>query len=340
MKMTYKKAGVDIEKADRFVKEIKKISKRTFRKELLLGIGGFSAAMSIPKNLKSPLIVFSTDGVGTKLLLAEMMNDFSGVGIDLVAMNVNDILTVGAEPICFLDYIGTAQLEEKKAVEIMKGIVKGCEMAGCALAGGETAEMPDMYPVGRYELVGFAIGVVEREKIITGKNVKEGDIVIGLSSSGIHSNGYSLARKVLLKKYNLDEKLKCLKRKLGEELLIPTKIYVKPVLKALKKGRKIRAMAHITGGGIPGNLSRVIPEGLFAELKKTSWEVPEIFKIIQEAGKIEDSEMFRTFNMGIGFIMVSDRKEAENIVIDFENEGEKAVIIGEIKKGKGGVKIV
>jgi len=338
--MTYKKAGVDIEKADRFVKEIKRISKGTWRKELLLGIGGFAAAMSIPQNLKSPLIVFSTDGVGTKLLIAEMMDDFSSVGIDLVAMNVNDILTTGAEPICFLDYIGTSRLDEKRAIEIMKGIVKGCETAGCSLAGGETAEMPDMYPSGRYELVGFAIGIVERKKIISGKTIKEGDIVIGLPSSGLHSNGYSLARKVLLTKYNLNERFKTLKHSLGKELLIPTKIYVKPVLKALKNGRKIKGMAHITGGGIPGNLSRVIPEGLVAEIRKTSWEVPGIFRIIQEEGKVEDSEMFRTFNMGIGFIIVSDRKDVDNLMSDLEKAGERGIIIGEIKKGKGGVKIV
>jgi phosphoribosylformylglycinamidine cyclo-ligase len=340
MKMTYKKAGVDIGKADRFVEEIKRISKVTLRKELLRGIGGFAAAMTIPRNMKTPLIVFSTDGVGTKLLVAEMMDDFSTVGIDLVAMNVNDILTTGAEPICFLDYIGTSRLEEKRGIEIMKGIVRGCEMAGCSLAGGETAEMPDMYPFGRYELVGFAIGIVDRGKIITGKAIKEGDVVIGLPSSGLHSNGYSLARKVLLKKYNLNERLKTLKKSLGEELLVPTKIYVKPVLKALKNGRKIKGMAHITGGGIPGNLSRVIPEGLVAEIRRNSWDVPVIFKIIQEEGKVEDAEMFRTFNMGIGFIIVSDRKDVDNLMNDLEKTGERGIIIGEIKKGKGGVKIV
>jgi len=340
MKMTYKKAGVDIDKADRFVDEIKRISKGTLRKEVFLGIGGFAAAMSIPKNILSPLIVFSTDGVGTKLLVAEMMDDFSGVGIDLVAMNVDDILTTGAEPICFLDYIGTSRLEGKRAVEIMKGIVRGCKMAGCSLAGGETAEMPDMYPFGRYELVGFAIGIVDRGKIITGKAIKEGDVVIGLPSSGLHSNGYSLARKVLLKKYNLNKKLKTLKKTLGEELLVPTKIYVQPVIKALKNGRKIKGMAHITGGGIPGNLSRVIPEGLVAEIRRTSWDVPVIFKIIQEEGKVEDAEMFRTFNMGIGFIIVSDRKDVDNLMNDLEKTGERGIIIGEIKKGKGGVKIV
>jgi len=340
MKMTYKKAGVDIKRADRFIEEIKRISKGSLRKELLLGIGGFAAAMTLPKNIKSPLIVFSTDGVGTKLLVAEMMDDFSGVGIDLVAMNVNDILTTGAEPICFLDYIGTSRLEEKRAIEIMRGIVKGCEMAGCSLAGGETAEMPDMYPFGRYELVGFAIGVVDRKKMITGKNIKEGDVLIALPSSGLHSNGYSLARKVLFKKYNFNEKLKPLKKSLGEELLVPTKIYVKPVLKALKNGRKIKGMAHITGGGIPGNLSRVLPEGLVAEITKNSWEVPEIFKIIQEEGKVEEEEMFKTFNMGIGYIIVSDRKDAENLINDLEKTGEKGIIIGEVKKGKGGVKIV
>lgn len=340
MKMTYEKAGVDIKKADRFVEEIKRISKRTFRKELFGGIGGFAAAMSIPKKVRSPLVIFSTDGVGTKLLVAEMMNDFSSVGIDLVAMNVNDILTTGAEPICFLDYIGTSRLEEKKSIEIMRGIVKGCEIAGCSLAGGETAEMPDMYPLGRFELVGFAIGIVDRKKIITGKNLREGDLVIGLLSSGLHSNGYSLARKVLLRKHSLKEKLKPLNKTLGEALLIPTKIYVRTVLEALRKGKKIKGMAHITGGGIPGNLSRVIPEGLFAEIWKNSWEVPDIFQIIKEEGKISEEEMFRTFNMGMGFIIISDRRDGENILEEVEKTGEKGIIIGEIKKGKGGVRIV
>lgn len=339
-RMTYKEAGVDIRKAEEFVLKIKKLSQKTLRKELLLGIGGFGAAMEIPGRFTSPLVVFSTDGVGTKLLVAEMMDDFSTVGIDLVAMNVNDVLTTGAEPICFLDYIGTAKLEGERALEVMKGIVKGCEIAGCALAGGETAEMPDMYPEGRIELVGTAIGIVERKSLITGKNIKEGDILVGIPSSGLHSNGYSLARKVLLRRYDLKEKIKPLKRSIGEELLVPTKIYVKPLLGILKKGRRVKGMAHITGGGIPGNLSRVIPENLYAEVRREGWEIPPIFRIIQEEGNVDEKEMFRTFNMGIGFIMVVERKETEKILEDLEKYGEKGIIIGEVKKGRGGVKIV
>lgn len=329
--ITYRMAGVNVERAERLLKKVKSLSKTTMRKELLSKIGGFSAFMRVDRNYSNPVVVLSMDGVGTKLLLAKKRGDFFNTGIDLVAMNVNDILTSGAEPVCFMDYIGMGKLEKKSYERAIGGIVEGCKMAGCALAGGETAEMPGMYRKGEMEMVGTAVGIVEKNRIIDGRNIKKGDLLIGLKSSGIHSNGFSLIRKIF-KDIDLKTYFDELSGTLIDCLLTPTRIYVKPVLKVLRNGFKLKAMAHITGGGIPGNLSRIIPDGLCAAVEKRAWNVPFIFELIKQRGKIEEGEMFRTFNMGIGFIIVVERGEETGVLKLLEKSGEKGIIIGEIIK--------
>jgi phosphoribosylformylglycinamidine cyclo-ligase len=334
--ITYKEAGVNISAGNEFVSRIRPLVKKTTRPEVIGRIGGFGGLFKIDLNkYKDPVLVSSTDGVGTKLKIAFLMDRHDTVGIDLVAMGVNDILVQGAEPLFFLDYISTGKLRIKQGVEIVKGIVKGCKEAGCTLLGGETAEMPSFYKDGEYDLAGFAVGIVDREKIIDGSTIKAGDIIIGISSSGLHSNGFSLSRKILLErmKYKITDRIKGLRKPLGEELLIPTKIYVKPVQKLLK-GYNIRGMAHITGGGITENLPRILPNGLSAVIKKRTWRVHPIFNIIQEKGNVSEPEMYRTFNMGIGFILVVSRKDADSILLKLKRLGEKAYVIGRIEKGK------
>lgn len=329
--ISYKDSGVNINKGDLFVEGIQKKVK---------GIGGFSGSFTIPKEYKNPVLFASTDGVGTKLLVAKKMNKHDTVGIDLVAMVVNDLIVCGAKPLIFLDYYATGELSLKDANEIMKGILKGCEMADCRLAGGETAELPGLYAKGDYDLAGFGIGVADRNKIIDGKDIKEGDSVIGLASNGIHSNGLSLARKVLIDKFNypLRKKHPLLEQSIGETLMTPTKIYVKTFLKLMNKF-KIKGAAHITGSGIMGNLPRVFPNGLGAEIYKNSWEVPKIYQLIQSVGPVSEKEMFNTFNMGIGMIIIVSTRISNDVIKYLKIIGEKAYKIGKIIKGNGIVRL-
>lgn len=336
MNLTYKKSGVNITKGNRLVDIIKPAVRLTFRQEVLSDIGSFSAFFKLNKSkYRNPVLVSSTDGVGTKLKIVFMLNRHSTVGIDLVAMCVNDILTCGAEPLFFLDYFATGKLSTKIAADVIKGIAQGCKMAGCSLIGGETAEMPGFYKEGEYDLAGFSVGIIERDKIIDGSDIKDGDVVIGLSSNGLHSNGYSLARKLFfdIKKYKANKVIRGLDCTLGEELLKPTRIYVKNILKLLNIYR-IKGMAHITGGGITENLPRILPAGLKAVIKKDSWHVYKIFEIIQTIGKISDKEMYRTFNMGVGFLLVVNKTDAIGIINKLNSLGEKAFVIGYIEKGE------
>ncbi|HAZ10773.1 MAG TPA: phosphoribosylformylglycinamidine cyclo-ligase [Candidatus Omnitrophica bacterium] len=324
----YKRSGVNIDRANDFVKNIGRMAKTTRRKEVICGIGGFSALTSIPKKYKEPILVSSTDGVGTKLKIADSLNKHDTIGIDLVAMSVNDIVVTGAEPLLFLDYFATGKLNSKKAVDIMKGIVKGCRQAGCALVGGETAEMPSMYNGEEYDLAGFSVGIVEKTKIIDGSSVNAGDIVIGIGSSGPHSNGFSLIRKLFSKSE--------LKGKFGRILLTPTIIYVKTILKLMEKV-KIKSIAHITGGGFYDNIPRVVPSDKSVLIYKELWQVPQIFRVIQKRAGISYEEMYRTFNMGIGMVIVvskSDVKKVHEVIKKFRL---KSWTIGEIIKGNGEV---
>ncbi len=337
MKVTYKNAGVDISEGDRLVDIIKPIARSTFKKGVLQELGSFGAFFKLSK-YKKPVLVSSTDGVGTKLKIAFMTGRHDTVGIDLVAMCVNDVLTSGAEPLFFLDYFATGKLSANKAADVIKGIAAGCKTAGCSLIGGETAEMPGFYKEGEYDLAGFSVGVLEENKIIDGSKIKSGDIIIGLASSGLHSNGYSLARKLFfdIKKYKANKFIKELGCTIGEELLKPTRIYVKSIL-SLLKSVNIKGMAHITGGGLTENLPRIFPKGIQAVIKKGSWDIPRIFSIIQEMGNVSEKEMFRTFNMGIGFIVVVKKTDAKNTIAKLKRFGEKPSVIGSIEKGSGGV---
>jgi phosphoribosylformylglycinamidine cyclo-ligase len=332
---TYKDSGVDIDAADLSVQMIKRYARQTHIDGVLGDIGNFGAFFQLDDSLRQPVLVSGADGVGTKLKVAFMMDKHDTVGIDCVAMCVNDILVHGARPLFFLDYIAVGKLIPEKISQIVKGIAEGCTQAGCALIGGETAQMPDMYKEEEYDLAGFAVGVVEREKLLDGSKIKQRDAVIGLASNGLHSNGFSLVRKVLLGKMKVDEYISDLKKTLGEELLTPTKIYVRTVLDVLND--KIHGMAHITGGGLLENLPRILPEGLEFRIDKNSWEVPVIFKIIQRLGKIDSKEMYRTFNMGIGFVMVVERDEVENLLRKLNELGQNAWIIGDIVPGEKGV---
>ncbi|ACI21011.1 phosphoribosylformylglycinamidine cyclo-ligase [Thermodesulfovibrio yellowstonii] len=335
MSITYKKAGVDIDEADKFVSMISPIVKTTFRKEVLTEIGLFAGLFKFDvKKYKEPVLVSGTDGVGTKLKIAFEADKHDTVGIDLVAMCVNDILTVGAEPLFFLDYFATGKLNAAKATEVIKGIVQGCKEAGCALIGGETAELPRFYKKNEYDLAGFAVGVVDRKEIIDGSSIKEGDVFIGVASSGLHSNGFSLARKVLfdIGKLRIDQYIPELNCILAKELLKPTEIYVKAYF-ALKDKVKVKGMAHITGGGIPGNLSRILPKNITAILDKNSWTVPSIFHLIKNIGKINEAEMFKVFNMGIGYIFVVEQNEIQKSLAILNKKGYKAYLIGKASKG-------
>ncbi|MDI6889994.1 MAG: phosphoribosylformylglycinamidine cyclo-ligase [Thermodesulfovibrionales bacterium] len=338
--LTYKKSGVDIYEGDRFVSLISPMAKRTFRPEVMTEIGFFSALFKLDlTRYKEPVLVSGTDGVGTKLKIAFMMDRHDIIGIDLVAMCVNDILTAGAEPLFFLDYLATGKLHAEKALKVIEGIVKGCKEAGCSLIGGETAEMPGFYPEGEYDVAGFSVGIVEKEKIINGSSIREGDVIIGLASNGLHSNGYSLVRRLFfnLKKMGVDTYIPDLGTTLGEELLRPTRIYVKAFM-TLRDNFEIKGMAHITGGGIPGNLPRILPEGTGANIRIGSWPVPPIFDLIKKIGNIADEEMKRTFNMGIGYIMVASEEVSERVVSLLNAAGYKVFIIGNIEKGGKGVR--
>ncbi|MBI5887233.1 MAG: phosphoribosylformylglycinamidine cyclo-ligase [Deltaproteobacteria bacterium] len=335
--LTYAASGVDINEGARLVSLIKRGVRSTYRKEVMGDIGGFGALFSAGfKTLKYPVLVSSTDGVGTKLKIAFLMDRHDTIGIDLVAMSVNDILVSGAEPLFFLDYFACGKLNAKKAASVVKGIAAGCKLSGCALIGGETAEMPGIYSPDEYDLAGFAVGVVDRKKIITGKKIKRGDSIIGLASSGLHSNGYSLARKVIFESLGLNVKsvLKELGGKTaGEMLLTPTRIYVKPVLK-LMKDYEIKGMAHITGGGFTENIPRILPSGVKAVISRGSWPVPDIFKLIHLGGSIEETEMLRTFNCGIGMIMAVSKRDESAVLKTLKTLGEKAFAIGEITRAE------
>ncbi|MCD5390309.1 phosphoribosylformylglycinamidine cyclo-ligase [candidate division NPL-UPA2 bacterium] len=340
--MKYKEAGVDIEAGDRLVTKIKSLVKGAFRPEVISGIGGFGGLFRLDtKKYKDPVLVAGTDGVGTKLKVATLCNKFDTVGVDLVAMCVNDLLPRGAEPLFFLDYLAVGKLKPDWAEEVIRGIAKGCEIAGCALLGGETAEMPGVYPEGEYELAGFAVGVVERNRLIDGSRIGVGDKIIGLASNGLHSNGYSMVRKILFEEKGLSvkDRLPEIEESVGAELLKPTRIYVRPILGLLQKF-EIRGIAHITGGGMVGNIPRILPEGCQAVIRKSSWEVPPIFEIIHEEGRISDEEMFRVFNMGIGMVVIAREDEAEGVRATLTEMGETPYPIGEISKGNKEAEIV
>ena len=331
---TYKDAGVNIDTANAFVDRIKPLIKTTARKEVLSGIGGFGGLFRFDSSkMKSPILVSSTDGVGTKLKIAQMMNKHDTIGIDLVAMSVNDVIVQGAEPLFFLDYLSTGKIELEKSVQIVDGIVQGCKQAGCTLLGGETAEMPGFYSAGDYDLAGFCVGVVDQEKLIDGSTISINDRVIGLASSGLHSNGFSLARKVLLEKGKLsvNHSVPGLSKTVGQELLEPTRIYVKTLLN-LFKNFNIKGLVHVTGGGFYDNIPRIIPEVCRCVITKNSWEIPPIFSVIQDIGQVEEKEMFRVFNMGIGMMMIVAEKDSQEILNRLKAMEESACLLGVIEK--------
>ena len=336
--LSYKDAGVDIDAGDALVDRIKPLAKKTMREGVLAGIGGFGALFEVPKRYKEPVLVSGTDGVGTKLKLAFEWNMHDTVGIDLVAMSVNDVLVQGAEPLFFLDYFACGKLDVDTAAQVVGGIARGCELSGCALIGGETAEMPGMYPVGEYDLAGFAVGAVEKSKILTGQGVRPGDVVLGLASAGVHSNGFSLVRKVIERAAaalpaTLDGK------PFREAVMAPTRLYVKPVLAALAR-HPIKALAHITGGGLLENIPRVLPEGTAAHLRKGSWPQTELFAWLQRVAGIDDIEMNRTFNNGIGMVVVIDAAEAAACAATLRAEGETVHEIGVIAERGAGTAVV
>ncbi len=332
--LSYKDAGVDIDAGDALVERIKPLAKKTMREGVLAGIGGFGALFEVPKRYKEPVLVSGTDGVGTKLKLAFEWNMHDTVGIDLVAMSVNDVLVQGAEPMFFLDYFACGKLDVDIAAAVVGGIAKGCELSGCALIGGETAEMPGMYPAGEYDLAGFCVGAVEKSKILTGKDVNAGDVVLGLASSGVHSNGFSLVRKCV-ERAGASTPAKLDGKPFKQALMEPTRLYVKNVLAALA-AHPIKALAHITGGGLLENIPRVLPEGLAAHLKKGSWPQTELFAWLQATAGIDDIEMNRTFNNGIGMVVVIDPEHAATCVQTLRQLGETVYEIGVIApKGSG-----
>ncbi|MDA8095983.1 MAG: phosphoribosylformylglycinamidine cyclo-ligase [Clostridia bacterium] len=333
--LTYAEAGVDIEAANRAVELMRQSVRRTLRPEVLTDIGGFGGLFALDtKKYREPVLVSGTDGVGTKLRVAFMVDRHDTVGIDLVAMCVNDILVQGAEPLFFLDYLAVGKVDPERVSAVVEGIAEGCRLAGCALIGGETAEMPGFYAAEEYDMAGFAVGVVERSRIVDGAAIHEGDVLLGLVSSGLHSNGFSLARKVLLEigELDVDSYLHELGRTIGEELLVPTRIYVRSVLPLLGEFT-VRGMAHITGGGITENLPRILPAGLKAVVDRDSWPVPPIFDLIREIGNVAADEMYRTFNMGIGFVLVVPSDEADAVTDHLRAQGERVFRIGQIADG-------
>ena len=332
-KLSYKGAGVDIDAGEELVKNIKPLAAKTKRNGLVGGIGGFGALFEIPKHYEQPILVTGTDGVGTKLRLALDIGRHNTIGIDLVAMSVNDILVQGAEPLFFLDYFSCGKLDVERATEVVSGIAKGCELSGCALIGGETAEMPGMYAGEEYDLAGFAVGAVERNKIITGDHISTGDTLLGLSSSGAHSNGYSLIRKILTKSgAKLDQKVG--NQTLGDLLIEPTRIYVSSILNALKT-EQIKGLAHITGGGIIENIPRILPEHLAAEIDLKSWPRSELFQWLQANGNVDDEEMLRVFNCGIGMVVICPAEQSVALSQTLESTGETVFRIGTVVNRKG-----
>ncbi len=338
--LSYKDAGVDIVAGDALVERIKPLAKKTMREGVLAGIGGFGALFEVPKRYKEPVLVSGTDGVGTKLKLAFEWNMHDTVGIDLVAMSVNDVLVQGAEPLFFLDYFACGKLDVDTAAAVVGGIAKGCELSGCALIGGETAEMPGMYPAGEYDLAGFAVGAVEKSKILTGADVKAGDVVLGLASAGVHSNGFSLVRKCIERAEAAGTVPATLDGKpFKQAIMEPTRLYVKNVLAALA-AHPIKALAHITGGGLLENIPRVLPEGLAAHLVKGSWPQTELFAWLQKTAGIDDIEMNRTFNNGIGMVVVVDAAHAEATAVTLRASGEAVYTVGVIAAQGAGEQVV
>ena len=341
--LSYRDAGVDIDAGDALVERIKPLAKKTMREGVLAGIGGFGALFEVPKRYKEPVLVAGTDGVGTKLKLAFHLNQHDTVGIDLVAMSVNDILVQGAEPLFFLDYFACGRLDVDTAAAVIGGVAKGCELAGCALIGGETAEMPSMYPDGEYDLAGFAVGAVEKSKIIDGKSVVPGDVVLGLASSGAHSNGYSLVRKIIERAnaegngldFNAAQFKDAQGRNLRDVLMEPTRIYVKSML-AVMQTVTVKGMAHITGGGLVENVPRVLQDHLTAVLHRDAWTMPPLFTWLQQHGNVADAEMHRVFNCGIGMAVVVASVDAERAISELETLGETVWRIGAIEERKPG----
>jgi phosphoribosylformylglycinamidine cyclo-ligase len=328
----YKEAGVDIDKGNAFVKGIKDIVSSTHQRGVVNEIGGFSSLFAIDKdNYSSPVLVSSTDGVGTKLVVAQLCEKHDTIGIDLVAMCVNDIIVSGAKPLFFLDYFSSGELELDVATDVIKGIAEGCLQAGCSLVGGETAEMPGLYKKGYYDLAGFVTGIIDRDKVIDGSGIKVGNKIIGLSSNGLHSNGFSLVRKICFSDLELsvNDHIPELNRTLGEELLHPTRIYVKPILNILKK-YTITGMVHNTGGGFLDNIPRILPKGCKATIDTSSWKIPPIFSFLSDKGAVSGKEMFRTFNMGIGYLCVINEEDIDDIMHHFTALGETPYLIGEI----------
>ena len=342
--MTYADAGVDIAGGDRLVRRIARLACSTRRPEVVAGVGGFAALARLPAHYRRPLLVTATDGVGTKLRIAFALDRHDTVGIDLVAMSVNDLLTIGAEPLLFLDYLATAKLDVRQAAALVRGIARGCRMAGCSLVGGETAEMPSFYASGEYDLAGFAVGVVEESGVIDGSGTRPGDVLVALPSSGLHSNGFALARHVLLEgaRLPLAHRPPELRVALGAELLRPTSIYVQPVRDLLSRMPRgtIRGMAHITGGGLPGNLPRVLPLRCHARVRRGSWRTPPIFTLIERLGRVARPEMDRTFNNGVGFVLVVARRHSERVLAHLAARCLRPAVIGEIIAGEPGVSFV
>lgn len=330
---TYREAGVDIQRGDEFVRRIGPLVRSTFRPEVLGDIGGFGGLFRFPsERYREPILVSGTDGVGTKVKMATMMNCHHSIGIDLVAMCVNDIIVSGAEPLFFLDYLATGHLEVEVGEAIIQGVAEGCRQAECALIGGETAEMPSCYPPGEYDLAGFAVGVVERSEMLGQEKIQSGDVLIGVGSSGLHSNGYSLARRVIfeVQGWQPETHVPELAESVGEALLRPTVIYVK-LVKALLAGSRLHGLAHITGGGMTGNVPRIIPDQCQAMIDRNAWETPSLFSLLQHAGSIDQEEMFRVFNMGIGLVVVGPSEESSRMIGIIQEQGLTGWVIGEIR---------
>ena len=334
--MDYREAGVDVEAGRAFVERIRNLVHSTHRPEVIGGLGGFSGCFQLPGGFREPVLVSGTDGVGTKLKLAQVLNCHNTIGIDLVAMCVNDVLTAGAEPLFFLDYLATGKLNPEQLTQVVAGISQGCQLAGCALLGGETAEMPGFYQLGEYDLAGFCVGIVEKSQMLDGSQVQVGDVAIGLASQGVHSNGFSLVRKIVDGGFNWSDRLELSGGKsLGEIFLTPTQIYVKPVLAARQEGLVIHGMAHITGGGLPENLPRCLGANQSIQIDPNSWSIPPIFEWLAEAGSVNRSDMFNTFNMGIGFVLLVPPNQAEPTINWFESQDIDAYAIGKVIAGSG-----
>ena len=340
--MDYKSAGVDIEAGYRSVELMKQYVATTMRKEVMGGLGGFSGAFSLSaiKNMEEPVLLSGTDGVGTKLKLAFLMDRHDTVGIDCVAMCVNDVACAGGEPLFFLDYIACGKNEPEKIAQIVKGVCDGCNQAGAALIGGETAEMPGFYPIDEYDLAGFAVGVADKKDLITGEDIREGDALVGIASSGVHSNGFSLVRKVFdVNKENLAEYIPELGETLGDALLRPTKIYVRALKSVRDAGVRVKGCSHVTGGGFYENIPRMLPDGIRAKVFKESYEVPAVFRLLQKRGQIEEHMMYNTFNMGIGMVLAMDPADVQTALKALADAGEKAYVIGSVEAGEKGVDV-